>query len=310
MNIRAFLVFALLLFVFPAVNAQATRKISVTFDDLPGTHNVSDLKELTAVNAILLSKLKARDLPAAVFVNERKLYVPGEIDERTAILEKWLDAGHTLGNHTFSHIAINSNSFEAYRDDLIRGETVTRMLLENRGKKLRYFRHTQLRTGPTDDYRKQLSEFLKRRGYTVAPVTIDNNEYIFATVYENALAENNGKLADRIAVAYVEYMNSVFSHFEDVSREFLNREPAQVLLLHVNRINADHFEKLASMMEKRGYQFVSLDEALKDEAYSLPEVTSRRGLSWIHRWMLAKGLEMKEEPNVQDWIAELYARRD
>lgn len=310
MKFRIIPVIAFLVLTFISAKAQTARKVAVTFDDLPGTHNIEDLKELNRVNGLLLSKLEARKVPAAVFVNESKLFVPGEIDERTAILEKWLDAGHILGNHTFSHIAINSNPFEAYREDLIRGETVTRMLLEKRGQRLRYYRHTQLRTGPTDEYRKQLSDLLKERGYTVAPVTIDNNEYIFATVYERALAKKDRELADRIAKAYVGYMESVFEHFENVSRGFLNREPAQVLLLHVNRINADHFEKLASMMEKRGYEFVTLDEALKDEAYDLPEVTSRTGLSWIHRWMLAKGLEMKKEPDVQGWISDLFAARD
>ncbi|HUF03823.1 MAG TPA: polysaccharide deacetylase family protein [Aridibacter sp.] len=300
----------LLVILVQTTDAQTTRKVSVTFDDLPGTHNIADLEELTRVNDLLLSKLAARKVPTAVFVNERKLFYPGEIDERTAILEKWIDAGHILGNHTFSHIAINSNPFEAYREDLIRGETVTRMLLEKRGQKLTYFRHTQLRTGPTDEYRKQLSDLLKERGYSVAPVTIDNNEYIFATVYESAFAKNDKELADRIAATYVDYMDSVFGHFEKLSREFLGREPAQVLLLHVNRINADHFGKLASMMEKRGYEYVSLDEALKDEVYRLPEVTSRTGLSWIHRWMLAKGLEMKKEPDVPNWIGDLFARRD
>jgi hypothetical protein len=55
-------------------------------------------------------------------------------------------------------------------------------------------------------------------------------------------------------------------------------------------------------MQKRGYKFITLDEALKDEAYKLPEVQSNRGLSWLHRWMLAKGLPMKEEPGEPAWI--------
>jgi hypothetical protein len=45
-----------------------------------------------------------------------------------------------------------------------------------------------------------------------------------------------------------------------------------------------------------------LREALKDEAYKLPEAQSKRGLSWLHRWMLAKGLPMKEEPGEPNWL--------
>ena len=30
-----------------------------------------------------------------------------------------------------------------------------------------------------------------------------------------------------------------------------------------------------------------------------------RGISWIHRWMLAKGLPMQEEPLEPEWIRKL-----
>jgi wyosine [tRNA(Phe)-imidazoG37] synthetase (radical SAM superfamily) len=100
-------------------------------------------------------------------------------------------------------------------------------------------------------------------------------------------------------------MEKIFEHFEKLSQEFLGRKVKQTLLLHANEINADHFDKLAKMLKKRGYKFITLDEALKDEAYKLPEAQSKRGLSWLHRWMLAKGLPMKEEPIQPDWITQL-----
>ena len=183
------------------------------------------------------------------------------------------------------------------------------MLLANRGLQLKYFRHTQLRTGPTEVYRKQLSELLSSRGYVAAPVTIDNNEYVFAAVYSDAAGRSDKELANRIVKAYVEYMDSVFAHFENLSRDFLGYEVRQILLLHANELNADHFDKLAAMMRKRGYRFISLEEALRDKAYEMPEALSTRGLSWIHRWMLAKGLEISEEPDVPAWISELFRRR-
>ncbi len=289
--------------------AQTGRRVAVTFDDLPATGGESTLIRLNRVNGDLLKKLAAEKVPAVGFVNESKLLVKGEVDERLAILDKWLENGHLLGNHTFSHIAINNATFEEYKEDLIRGETMTRMLLEARGLKLKYFRHTQLRTGPTEEYRKNLSDLLKDRGYTVAPVTIDNNEYIFAAIYADALAGSDRLLADKIAEAYVDYMESVFAHFEILSKDFLGYEVRQILLLHANELNADHFDKLASMMKKRGYRFVTLEDALNDKAYGLPEVVSTRGLSWLHRWMLAKGLKIREEPGIPDWIAEQFNRR-
>jgi len=299
----------LALLITGSISAQVSRSVAVTFDDLPATGGTSSMERLRYINSKLLAKLSAGKVPAIGFVNESKLMVEGEMDERTALLAEWLDRGHLLGNHTFSHIAIDTATFAQYREDLIRGETVTRMLLEKRGLKLKYYRHTQLRTGPNEAYRKQLSDLLKERGYTVAPVTIDNNEYIFAAVYNEAVSKGDSELAKKIADAYVGYMSSVFAHFEGLSREFLGYEVPQVLLLHANELNADHFDKLAEMIRDRGYRFITLDEAMKDKAYSLPEAGSTRGLSWIHRWILAKGKKTREEPDVPAWISDLFRNR-
>jgi hypothetical protein len=61
------------------------------------------------------------------------------------------------------------------------------------------------------------------------------------------------------------------------------------------------------MMKKRGYEFVTLDEALADPAYRRPdEYVGPRGLSWIHRWAVTQGMELKEEPREPAWLADLY----
>ncbi|HVE57938.1 MAG TPA: hypothetical protein VNB22_13985, partial [Pyrinomonadaceae bacterium] len=58
-------------------------------------------------------------------------------------------------------------------------------------------------------------------------------------------------------------------------------------------------------LKKRGYKFVSLEEALKDEAYRLPDNFVRRnGISWLHRWALDKGKEniLPDEPKTPDFV--------
>jgi peptidoglycan/xylan/chitin deacetylase (PgdA/CDA1 family) len=290
------------------VEAKPQREIAVTFDDLPATHG--NLTRMTAVTERLLQSIKANKVPAIGFVNESKLYQGGGLDNRfVALLKMWLDAGFELGNHTYSHISIDQNPLEAYKADVIRGETHTRKLLEARGMKLKYFRHTQLRTGPTLEYKKGLAEFLADRGYTVAPVTIDNNDYMFAAVYGDAKMRGDQATMKRVGDAYVPYMESVFAHFEKLSAGFLGYEVKQTLLLHANDLNADYFDELARMMRRRGYAFISLAEALKDKAYGLPDAQTNRGLSWIHRWMLAKGSQMQPEPLEPEFVLQLFQAR-
>jgi peptidoglycan/xylan/chitin deacetylase (PgdA/CDA1 family) len=307
---RAFLTCALLASALAAqanaqASAQATRReVAVTFDDLPAPYG--ELEDLRRITSRLLESVKRKQVPAVGFVNERKLYHRGEMDARADLLRAWLDAGLELGNHTFSHINLQRAPLEDYKDDVLRGETVTRMLLTERGMKLRYFRHPFLFTGVTPEYKRGLSEFLAARGYTVAPVTVDNGDYIFADVYFKAKKRGDAETAKRVADAYVPYMESVFEHFERLSAETYGREVKQVLLLHANELNADRFDELAAMMTRRGYAFVTLEEALKDPAYAEPDALYKNGISWLHRWRLAKGLPLKWEPEAPKFVDELY----
>ncbi len=61
-------------------------------------------------------------------------------------------------------------------------------------------------------------------------------------------------------------MNSVLDFYEKQSKSLLGYELKQILLVHANTINANHFEAMLQMMKKRGYQFISLEEALRDKA--------------------------------------------
>jgi peptidoglycan/xylan/chitin deacetylase (PgdA/CDA1 family) len=203
-------------------------------------------------------------------------------------------------------VSIDQIPFETYKADLIRGETVTRRLLEARGRRLRYFRHPQLRTGPTPEYKIALDGLLAERGYRVAPVTVDHNDFVFADVYRRARTRGDRDTMARLTAAYVPYMESVFAHFERLSREFLGYELPQVLILHANELNADLLPDLVAMIRARGYAFVTLDAALEDPAYRLPDARHARGLSWLHRWRLAKGLPVDPEPLEPPFVRELF----
>ncbi len=284
---------------------QAGRQVAVTFDDLPAPYG--DLENLRYITSRLIESFKRNNVPAVGFVNERKLYKAGEVDARIALLRAWADAGYELGNHTFSHIDMNRAPLAEYKDDVVRGETVTAMLMRERGRRLRYFRHPFLWTGITPEYKRGLDEFLAARGYTIAPVSVDNADYVFADVYYKAKRRGDAETARRVAEAYVPYMEVMFDYFERQSRAVVGREVKQILLVHANELNADRFDELAAMMRRRGYAFVTLEEALRDPAYKLPEAQVAGGMSWLHRWRIARGEKAAErEPSEPAWVAELF----
>lgn len=277
------------------------RTVAVTIDDLPAVAVVGDgAGAWRTLNERLLAAIRRHRVPAIGFVNESKLADEsgGTDSAAVALLEMWLADGLELGNHTWSHRDLHRSSLEEWKDEVTRGETITRTLLARRGLAPRFFRHPQLHTGRDLDTKRAAEKFLAERGYRVAPVTIDNSEWVFAKAYENALDRGQSALADRIAREYVPYMARTFDYFERQSRALFGREIAQVLLLHANSLNADRFDELARMMEKRGYRFVSLEEALRDPAYGTPDTyTGAEGITWLHRWALSTGRRDKILPN-------------
>jgi peptidoglycan/xylan/chitin deacetylase (PgdA/CDA1 family) len=285
------------------------RRAAVTFDDLPGASAsvVGDgVPALEAMTRRLLAAVREARVPAIGFVNEGKLAPDGRREEaRVAVLALWLDAGFELGNHTYSHLDLHRTLLPDFEEDVRRGEEVTRDLLRKRGENLRYFRHPFLHTGRDLPTKLGLEAFLKARGCRVAPVTHDNAEWIFARAYALAARRGDSATASRIAEAYVPYMDAKFEYFERQSQSLFGREIPQILLLHANSLNADAFTRLAAMMKKRGYTFVTLDRALEDAAYLSPDTyTGPGGITWLHRWALTRGpgLVLPDEPKTPDWV--------
>ena len=292
---------ALLLSAGPraATAATSSREVALTFDDLPHLREPLPIWQHTI--ARISEALKARGITAVGFVNEEGLFRRNEVDARIDTLRAWLDAGLELGNHNFGHAGVGS-PLSLYQEHVIRGETVTRMVLAEKGCTLRYYRHTQLRTGPSDAYRTELSAFLEQRGYTVAPVTIDTQDYVFAEVYAEALRSGDDALRKRVADAYLRYSDQNLAFFDDLAVEALGRPVKHISILHANSLNAALMDQLLDQMERRGFRFITVEEALCDPAYARPESTHKTGVSWLHRWMIQDGRRLREEPREPDWV--------
>ena len=66
-------------------------------------------------------------------------------------------------------------------------------------------------------------------------------------------------------------MESIVAAFEKMSVQVVGREFPQILLIHASQMNADLMPDLLAMFRRRGYTFVTLDHALADPAYRLPD---------------------------------------
>ena len=293
--------------VVAAADTVPDRTVAVTFDDLPavalgrGTH--CDRAALEGFTDRLLDEIG--DVPTTGFVVEEQVCDEGTL--RADLLTRWLEAGHTLGNHTAQHRDLNKVSASEYTEGIVQGEATAAPLLRARGDSLRYFRYPYLHAGDTVEKKETVEAFLDERGYTVAPVTFDNDEWVFARAYLRAAERGDSTLMAEVGPAYVSFMEDVAAHFETWSAEVVGYEPPQILLVHANLLNADYFAEVAAMLRRRGYRFVTLDEAMRDPIHTTPNgYVGENGPSWLHRWALDAGREIEWEPGAPEWVWDLY----
>jgi peptidoglycan/xylan/chitin deacetylase (PgdA/CDA1 family) len=192
---------------------QPAREVAITIDDLPaGSANTMSAATITEMTTKLVTTLRDQKIPVVGFVNERKLYKFAEVDERIKALRMWLEYGFELGNHTYSHSSLNQVGLQAWEDDVVQGESVTRLLLAEHNMKLRYFRHPFLDTGRDLQTRRQAEAFLVARGYRIAPVTLDAWDWMYAGVYEDAKKRGDTALQDELTRSYLSYSDQVFAY--------------------------------------------------------------------------------------------------
>ena len=283
------------------------RAVCITIDDLPAAAanfmNGGDIAEMTKK---LLTTIRDQKVPVVGFVNEKKLYKLGEVDQRIGALNMWLDYGFELGNHTYSHASLNKTPLAAWEEDVMRGETVTSMLMAQHKMKLRFFRHPYLDTGRDLETRRKAEEFLAQRGYRIAPITLDAWDWMFAPVYEDAKKRGDAALQKKIVDEYLRYSDQVFDYDERLSTHIMGYEVKQILLIHGNQLEADHIGELFDLFRKRGYRFITLEEAVSDSAYGQPDMyVGEEGTSWLDHWAITMGKRLEGEPQFPQWVMDL-----
>jgi hypothetical protein len=103
--------------------------------------------------------------------------------------------------------------------------------------------------------------------------------------------------------AYLRYLNAVFASAEELSGALLGYQAPQILLLHANALNFDHFEKVVEVIAQRGYEFIPLEAAMKHRIYKTP--VPPKG-SWLRGWAALQGTRPEPGPQVADFLGTLY----
>jgi len=250
-------------------------RIAITIDDLPFVGPLKRGDTRQAATDRMLQALAAHAAPSTAFV------VCGRVEAGAGTLHQWLQAGFALGNHSEHHRAIDEMTEEAWELDVSRCKGRLEAIT---GRPVRWFRYPFLQMGRTVERRNNARAALVRRGQQNAWVSIDTSEWALVDPYVRAVGSHDEALGTAIGEAYVDHVVAAARRYRTLGKRQFGRDIAQVLLLHANALAADYLGTLLEALETEGARFMSLDEALADPIYQLPdEYAGPIGLSFLYR---------------------------
>ena len=251
-----------------ATQPSPTRPLLVTVDDLPiaspALHTgAADRERLTGE---LLAVLAKHRVPAVGLVTWRDFRGP----EDQRLLERWLEAGHELGNHSWGHLDYTATDSTTYIADVERGRARLAELLESRGSRPRFFRFPFLREGETPEKLAAMRRYLESSGQRNLPVTLDTQDWSFEAPWVEARGAGDTTALDSLASEYLLQLRLEVTDQEERGDRLLGRTTPQILLLHANAVGAAQWDALFTWLESTGHRFATADEVLADSAFALP----------------------------------------
>nr|WP_315488183.1 polysaccharide deacetylase family protein [uncultured Rhodoferax sp.] len=312
MNLRELILLLITVVLLNSNESHAAKSIAITIDDLPlMSQTPYSTEEAAAVNASILKTLQKHGVTAVGFVNEDRLLVRGKVDAGIEILDQWLVAGMELGNHNFGHVGLWNSPLSSNQDAVVKGEVFTRWLTSLRGKPLRYYRHPFTQTGRDAADKQAFEEFLSARGYTVAPFTIEHDDYLFSCVYDKLARTQDSDKRALVISEYLSHLQTTVRVYESISEQLFGRQIPQIFLIHATRLNAEALDATLQALRSMDYTFVTLETALLDEVYRSKDNASKKfGPSWLTRWAraLSRKLPVYGHPDPSGPVAEMAAK--
>ena len=272
-------------------------EVAITVDDLTRPPFEPAFEPPASVVGRLLEAFARHHLPPVTgFLNGATS--EGHAEDRAA-LGRWLAAGNLLGNHTFSHLDLARVDVATFLADIDRNELELERIsgAPTPGRDWRVFRYPFLQEGATESTREAVRAHLRERGYRIAEVTIDFEDWEWFPAYARCSGEGSERGVSELRARYREAARVELLAADALARDLFGRPIRQILLLHVGGFTAEMIEDLLQEYEALGVRFISLDDALADSAYHVdPRIARGYGSPFLYQVEAARGVTPKATP--------------
>jgi peptidoglycan-N-acetylglucosamine deacetylase len=181
------------------------------------------------------------------------------------VLDAWRKAGNPLGNHTWSHINLDDRPLDEVEQNVLRDEPVLEKLMN--GEDWHWFRYPFLAEGSTPEKRAAFRDFLHQHGYKVAAVTMSFGDYLWNGPYARCKTKGDAAEVKKLEDSYLEAALESIDYYRSISQTLYGRDIAYVLLMHIGAFDAEMLPRLLDLYRSKGFEFVSLPEAERDDFY-------------------------------------------
>lgn len=259
--------------------------LAVTLDDF----DISDTPLLSgaARHEAILTALRRHHIQAAGLVTGKSADTPSG----HKYLAQWSDAGHTIGNHTYSHPYFFGSNVEAFLADLLRAEAV----LSRYDGYQKIFRFPYLSEGRTSEGRDEMRRLLRQHGYQNAHVTIDTSDWYVNDRLVRRLRADPTSDIEGYRRYYLDHLWDRSNYYDGLHRTLFGTSAVHTILLHHNLASGLFLDEALSMFVARGWRLVDATEAFAEPLYQHSPNVLPAGQSLL--WSLAKqrgGIALRE----------------
>src|ERR1022692_424587 len=268
----------------------AAQKLALTMDDLPQNGALPPGVTRAETTKNVLAILKKRHVPPVYgFVNAKKL--EGSADGAEA-LKLWA-AAEPVGNHTYAHMDLEQNTAEAFEREIEEDEPALELLAK--ADDWRWLRYPSLHEGDTVEKRRAVRAYLKGRGYRIAQVTLDWEDYLWNFAYARCAAKNDKKSIEWLRSSYLNTASAFLDLGRAQAKLIYGHEINYVLLMHLGAFSSTILPEALDLLRKKGFKLVTLEEAESDAAYEGdPDVDLHDAGTLLDQWMQVKQIKYPE----------------
>jgi peptidoglycan/xylan/chitin deacetylase (PgdA/CDA1 family) len=262
--------------------------VAITFDDLPLNGILPPNMTRTEIVHHVVSLLERNRVPPVYgFVNAQRFE---GIQDGAEALRAWVAAGERVGNHSYSHPDLNTKTSELFLVDVIQNEPVLELL--SKGDEWHWFRYPFLHEGDELDKHRSVRAGLQKRGYHIAQVTIDYEDYLWNSPYARCLAKPDSDSVRWLRSSYLAIAAAYIDADRQMAHLVFGRDISHVLLLHLGAFSDNILPDLLALLHQKGLRLVTLEEAQQDPVYqSDPDAASRHGGTLLEQWMDARKIK-------------------